>query len=63
MEERLQRLNIHAVLIQFTCTSYTKHYDHAHPSSARARDRAKGLGLGIWEDYLRIYPSTEASNN
>ena len=48
MEERLQHLNIHAVLIKFMCTSYTKRHDHAHPSSARARDRTKEVGLGIW---------------
>ena len=52
MEERLQRLNIHAVLIKFMCTSYTKRHDHVRPSSARSRDRATGIGLGIWEDYL-----------
>ena len=59
--EELQRLNIHAVLIKFTCTSYTKRHDHAHPSSARARarDRPRDMvGLPTC-----IYPSTEANNN
>ena len=63
MEERLSRalLNIHAVLIKFTHTSYTKRHDHAHPSSARARERAKRL-LARARDMvgLPIYPSTEA---
>ena len=30
-----------AVLIKFTCTSYTKRHDHSHPSSARTRARAR----------------------
>ena len=54
MEERLQRLNIHAVLIKFSCT---KCHDHAHPSSTRARDRPRDM-VG-----LPIYASKEANNN
>ena len=61
MEERLQCLNIHAVLIKFTCTSYTKRHDHAHSSSVRARDRARDRPRDMVG--LPIYPSTEANNN
>ena len=55
-------LNIHTVLIKFTCTSYMKCHSHAHPSSARARARDRDdtrdmVGLPIY-----MYPTTEANN-
>ena len=52
--------HIHAVLIKFTCTSYTKRHDHSHPSSARARDRAGDRPRDMGG--LPVYPSTEANN-
>ena len=44
---------LHSRTFKFTCTSYTKRHDHAHPSSARVRDRARDrrkdmVGLPIY---------------
>ena len=58
MEERFQRLNIHTVFINFTCTSYTKQHAHVHLSSARARDRDRDRPRDVVGLPVRIYHSS-----